>query len=125
MIAQRPSGAAVALTVLAAACIGAAPVAAQDAPVDGKMALEQAEKLAANLRQGMTVEEVQKLLGKPQQTSLKSGGDAPDPVSKGTMQWVYLWGGSANHSALRVEFAAQRLEALEPYRVSSWQWLTR
>jgi len=112
----------VALALAIAAAAGTAAVVAQDAPNDGGLTVAQAEKLAANLRQGMTVDDVQKLLGKPQQTALQSDGAAPNLPSKGTLQWSYLWSSAGNHQRLRVDFTAQ---PLEPYHVSSWQWLAQ
>jgi hypothetical protein len=97
----------------------AAPGAAQEPPTDVKLSLAQAENQANGLRQGMTVDEVQKLLGKPVQTSLKSDSHARITPSKGTLQWSYAWGEAANRAHLRVEFTA---EDLESYRVTGWQW---
>jgi hypothetical protein len=108
------------VAALLMACFCSWPALAQDAAADGGMTIGQAEKLAANLRQGMTVDEVQKLLGKAQQTALKNDGGAPNLPSKGTLQWSYVWGEAANRARLRVDFTAQ---PLEPYHVNSWQWL--
>jgi hypothetical protein len=114
-----------ALLTLAVTCLCVFPAGAQDAAIDNGMTLGQAEKVAANLHEGMTVDEVQKLLGKPQQTALKSDVGVPNPPTKGALQWSYVWGVAANRAVLRVDFTAQPLEAHEPYQVSSWQWLPR
>jgi hypothetical protein len=44
----------------------------------------QAERNAIELKQGMKLEEVEKLLGKPKRAS------AGEP-SQGTLQWSYVW----------------------------------
>jgi len=107
-------------TALVAACLCATPALAQDAAPESGASLAQGEKLAASLRQGMSIDEVLKLLGKPQQTALQSDGAAPNLPSKGTLQWSYLWNGAAKPARLRVDFTGQ---PLEPYQVSSWQWI--
>jgi outer membrane protein assembly factor BamE (lipoprotein component of BamABCDE complex) len=60
------------------------------------------ERAAIDLRQGMSLEEVQQLLGKPWRTALSSGG------SSGTLRWIY-------------DFAAK---APEQWSVSGWSWST-
>jgi len=117
---RRAAAAALGLALVLAATVPAIRVYAQDAASDNGLTVAQAEKLAASLRQGMTVDEVQKLLGKPQQTALQNDGGAPNLPSRGTLQWSYLWNGSANRARLRVDFTALPLET---YRVSSWQWI--
>lgn len=104
----------------------AAPLAsgaaqAQALAADEGMSLHRAEQLAADLHQGMTLDEVQALLGKPQQTALLAGEAAPTSSSKGTMQWTYVWTGPTTRGRLRVDFTAQSVEA---YRVTAWQWLS-
>jgi len=119
-VRRLPPATVVALALLLAVTAGTVRVFGQDAASDNGLTVAQAEKLAANLRQGMTVDDVQKLLGKPQQTALQSDGAAPNLASKGTLQWSYLWSGTGNRARLRVDFTAQPLEA---YHVSSWQWI--
>ena len=73
----------------------------------------QAERNAVDLKQGMTVEEVQKLLGKPQRTALRSNG----------LQWTYVWSSaglsSSSERTLSVEFAAK---AADQWLVNGWGW---
>ena len=49
-----------------------------------------AERAAVDLKQGMSLEEVQHLLGKPWRTALSSNG------SSGTLRWTYTWASSAS-----------------------------
>jgi outer membrane protein assembly factor BamE (lipoprotein component of BamABCDE complex) len=80
----------------------------------------QAERAAVDLRQGMTPDEVQQLLGKPWRTALAGNGNAP---GQGTLRWTYTWIGSPNSSSservLNVEFNAK---AAEQWTVSGWNW---
>jgi outer membrane protein assembly factor BamE (lipoprotein component of BamABCDE complex) len=69
-----------------------------------------------DLKQGMSAEEVQRLLGKPRRTALKSGSTS----TQGTLQWTYLWAGaSSSQGILQVEFAAKAPQA---WYVDSWEW---
>jgi len=117
---RLPAPAVLAMAIFLAVAGGMLAASAQDAASDNSLSVAQAEKLAANLRQGMSVDDVQKLLGKPQQTALLGDGGAPGQPSKGTLQWSYLWSGAGPHARLRVDFTAQPLEA---YQVNSWQWM--
>ena len=84
--------------------------------------LAQAERNAVELKQGMTLDEVQQLLGKPRRTTLKSTGGANAPW-QGTLQWIYVWNGSAASSSLErslnIEFAAK---AADQWQVNGWGW---
>jgi outer membrane protein assembly factor BamE (lipoprotein component of BamABCDE complex) len=76
--------------------------------------LAQAERSAVDLKQGMTPDEVQQLLGKPRRTALR--GTA--------LQWTYVWNGSGASSStsersLSVEFAAK---AADLWYVNGWGW---
>lgn len=108
-----------AMALCLAAVTGTPGVCAQDAATDNGLSIAQAEKRAANLRQGMSVDDVQSLLGKPQQTDLKGDGSAAGQSPKGTLQWSYLWNGTGTHARLRVEFTAR---PFGDYHVNSWQW---
>jgi hypothetical protein len=72
----------------------------------------------------MTADEVQKLLGKPRRTALKSDGYSPNALSKGTLQWSYSWGSTSGQGGtqgnLRVEFVSKAQEA---WCVNSWEWV--
>jgi hypothetical protein len=83
------------------------------------LSLAQAERVAVDLKQGMSAEEVQKLLGKPQRTALKSdGGFKP---SQGTLQWTYSWTGASAPGNLHVEFVAK---TPDQWSVNGWEWVT-
>jgi len=94
---------------------------AQVSPSEATLSLAQAEHNAADLKQGMTVDEVQKLLGKPTRTALKSDSNSAATPSKGTLQWTYSWSSASSQGSLRVEFISK---SLEEWYVNSWQWLT-
>ena len=107
-----------------AASLGWMPPAGAQAPRAGALAGPgQAERNAVELKQGMTLEEVEKLLGKPKRTALKNtgssaaGSSAGEP-SQGTLQWTYVW---APERTLHVVFAAK---TPEQWTVNSWDWST-
>jgi hypothetical protein len=98
-----------------------APVAAQTPRPASALSAAQAERKSVELRQGMSAEEVERLLGKPRRTALKNGGSAGGP-GQGNLQWTYSWpGGSSTPGSLSVVFAAT---APEQWRVHSWEWST-
>ena len=114
---------ALAFAVLAALLSGPVPASAQVSRSDPNLSLTQAERVSSDLKQGMTVDEVQKLFGKPQRTGLKSDDilTAGSP-SKGTLQWTYSWTSAASSvRSLRVDFIAK---SLEDWQVNSWEWQT-
>ena len=75
------------------------------------------ERAAVGLKQGMSLEEVQQLLGRPWRTALASNG------SSGTLRWTYTWPSSTamGERNLNIEFAAK---APEQWNVSGWSWST-
>jgi hypothetical protein len=90
------------------------------APAEDKLTYVQAERRAVDLKQGMTLDEVQKLLGKPRRTALKStlGYSAAD--SQGTLQWIYTWTSTSQAERnLQVTFASKSPEA---WLVNGWDW---
>ena len=97
-----------------------APASAQPGPAKA-LRLPQAERLAVELRQGMTHQEVEKLLGRPRRTALKADGyGGSRDTSSGTLQWTYSWpGGQEPGRTLQVTFASS---APERWLVSSWDW---
>ena len=97
------------------------PASAQAFHPAAALSLAQAERVAVDLKQGMSAEEVQKLLGKPQRTSLKNDGGFPNTPSQGTLQWTYSWTSSSAQGNLRIEFAAK---TPDQWYVSSWDWAT-
>jgi hypothetical protein len=97
------------------------PVAAQTPRSAAGLSASQAERKSVELRQGMSSEEVEKLLGKPRRTALKNGASAGAP-GQGTLQWTYSWPGTGTYSTqgnLNVLFGAT---APEQWRVNSWEW---
>ena len=97
-----------------------APAAAQASRSAAKLGLAQAERNAVDLRQGMSIEEVEKLLGKPKRTALKNTGASPTAPWQGTLHWTYTWtGASSPEGNLQVVFAAK---APEQWYVNSWEW---
>lgn len=101
--------------VLFAALALPSPGFAQSPQPESTLSAAQAERRAVELRPGMTVMEVQKLLGKPKRTALKSGNFSNE-VGQGVLQWTYAW--SANNT-LQIVFAAK---APEQWYVTSWDW---
>ena len=80
------------------------------------------ERAAVDLKQGMTLEEVRELLGKPWRTALASNGSPAAPW-QGTLRWTYTWisNASASERSLNIEFTAK---AAEQWAVSGWNWST-
>jgi hypothetical protein len=109
------------LTILGISLPFSSTADAESTRTDGTLSLAQGERMAAELKQGMSLDEVQKLLGKPSQTALKSDANATNVPSKGTLQWIYVFGSSSPQRNLRVEFAAK---SLEDWYVNSWEWTT-
>jgi hypothetical protein len=98
----------------------ASPANAQTPRPDATMNLAQAERVAGDLKQGMTVDEVQKLLGKPRRTALKSDGGLPGLPSKGSLQWTYNWTSASAQGNLRVDFLSK---SPEEWYVNGWEWV--
>ena len=102
------------------ACVS--PALAQAARTAPALSLAQAERNAVSLKQGMSVEEVQTLLGKPRRTALKDTGRSAAEPWRGTLHWTYTWAGSTSSEGnLQVVFAAK---TAEQWYVSSWEWST-
>jgi hypothetical protein len=89
------------------------PAAAQAGGAGAAPKRAQAERNAVDLKQGMTVGEVQKLLGKPQRTALRSSD----------LQWTYVWNGggvsSSSERTLSVSFVAK---TADQWLVTGWGW---
>ena len=105
------------MLVLLATFAWLAPASAQAPGATPKRA--QAERNAVDLKQGMTIDEVQKLLGKPQRTTLRTNGSASSISGQGSLQWTYVWTSASTQGTLQVEFAAKAPEASY---VDSWEW---
>lgn len=96
-----------------------APASAQTPRPAAGLSAAQAERKSVELRQGMSSEEVEKLLGKPRRTALKNGASASAP-GQGTLQWTYSWPGTySTQGSLNVTFGAT---TPEQWRVNSWEW---
>ena len=95
------------------ALVWLAPASAQTGDAAATPKRAQAERNAVDLKQGMTTGEVQKLLGKPQRTALRSNG----------LQWTYIWNNAAASSSsertLSVDFAAK---TADQWLVNGWGW---
>ncbi|HUL93440.1 MAG TPA: hypothetical protein VLV56_13935 [Burkholderiales bacterium] len=94
-----------------------APAGAEASRVSEDLNLADAERRAADLKQGMSIEDVQALLGKPRRTSLKNSGGSGSP--QGTLLWTYNWTGSSATGGLRVTFVSKTPNA---WSVNSWEW---
>ncbi|HTP60903.1 MAG TPA: hypothetical protein VMJ14_02360 [Burkholderiales bacterium] len=69
-----------------------APAAALPAHPASPLSLSRAEQLSVDLKQGMTMEEVDGLLGEPTRTAFKSPDyDVNSTNVPRTMQWIYEW----------------------------------
>jgi hypothetical protein len=94
--------------------------AATAAPGEEKITFAQAERRSIDLKQGMTLDEVQRLLGKPKRTALKTSGYSGTAEAQGTLQWTYTWSSaSQSERNLRVSFTGK---SPEQWLVSGWDW---
>jgi len=105
------------LAALAASLAWMPPAGAQAPRAGAQASFGQAERNSVDLKQGMTLEEVQKLLGKPKRTALKNTSNAVE-AWQGTLQWTYVW---SPDRTLQVVFAAK---TPEQWFVNSWDWST-
>jgi len=108
--------------VLLGALLPCVPLAgAQSARPAAGLTVAQAERSAVDLKHGMSAEEVERLLGKPRRTALKSNGGSSSPPSQGTLRWTYNWSSGTTPAILYVEFSSKTPEA---WFVNSWEWAT-
>lgn len=107
--------------ILCCVLCGAA-IAAQAQLLKQKPTLAQAERLAVDLKQGMTLQEVENLLGKPRRTALRTLSHASTPeLWQSALQWTYAWPGpSQSDWTLQVVFASSK--SPERWLVQSWDW---
>jgi hypothetical protein len=103
------------LAVALSSLVLLSPALAQAPRSESAPSAAQAERRAVDLRPGMTLPEVQKLLGKPKRTALKSDNFSSEP-GHGVLQWTYAWSSS---QTLQIVFAAK---APEQWYVTSWDW---
>jgi hypothetical protein len=107
------------LSVMLACMAYSAVAGAQSAPLK-PLSLAQAERLAIDLRQGMTLEEVEKLLGKPKRTALKQGYGSSADSAQGTLHWTYTWAHQSQADrSLQIVFASK---SPGQWFVTSWDW---
>src|SRR4051795_6442289 len=105
------------------------PAAAQGVRPPVPLSAAQAERKSVELKQGMSPEDVEGLLGKPRRTALKNGGS-----TGGSLQWTYVWPGAASsQGTLNVVFGAKTPDGAktadgakipEQWSVSGWEWST-
>ena len=77
------------------------------------------ERAAVDLKQGMSLEEVQQLLGKPWRTALSGSGPTG---AQGTLRWTYTWSAAAvSERNLNIDFAAK---VPQQWIVTGWNWST-
>ncbi len=110
------------LPVMLGCLLYSAGIGAQPAPAKQNLTLAQGERRSVELKQGMTLPEVQDLLGKPKRTALKAlgHGSTPEP-GHSVLHWTYVWSGtSASDRNLEVVFTSRK--APEGWVVQSWDW---
>jgi hypothetical protein len=111
------------LVLLTALLPSLAPVGAEAAGPGATPNRAQAERNAVDLKQGMSLEEVQQLLGKPQRTALRTNGATSSAPWQGSLHWTYLWSDRASSSSsersLSIEFTAK---AADQWYVNGWGW---
>lgn len=115
---MKPSYAMLLPALLSCLLYGAPATAA---PAEDRMTYAQAERRSIELRQGMTLDDVRKLLGKPKRTALKTAGyGGTAESSQGTLQWTYNWSSpSQSERTLQVTFLSK---SPEQWLVSGWDW---
>ncbi len=106
--------------VALATLLWVATAAAQSPGIDQAMSLAQAERVAGDLKPGMSPTDVQNLLGLPRRTALKSDGDPAGKTVRRTLQWTYTWANSSIKGSLRVDFSSR---AADDWYVNSWDWV--
>jgi hypothetical protein len=104
------------LAALLTPLLAVAPAGAQSP----RNTVGQSERNSVDLKQGMTLAEVQTLLGRPRRTALKDGGGTANAPSLGNLKWTYVWPGTTtSEKILNVEFVAKKAEE---WYVNSWEW---
>jgi hypothetical protein len=92
---------------------------AQSSRPPAGLSVAQAERNAVDLKQGMSAEEVQRLLGKPARTALKNNDGLSSASSSAMLQWTYNWSTNSTPATLHIKFAAKTPEV---WLVNSWEW---
>src|SRR5687768_3493884 len=112
------------LAALLTPFVAVAPVSAQTSRntigQSERNSIGQSERNSVDLKQGMSLTEVQTLLGKPRRTALRDAGGSASAPSNASLKWTYVWpGASSSDKVLNVEFVAKK--PAEWY-VNSWDW---
>ncbi|APV50309.1 hypothetical protein BWI17_11775 [Betaproteobacteria bacterium GR16-43] len=81
--------------------------------------LAEAERLVSALKRGMTSDDVRKLLGTPRRTAIRSDGNSSSEVTRGGLQWTYVWAGATGPGTLRIDFGQKYPET---WIVTRWAW---
>lgn len=85
----------------------------------GTLSLAQFERQAVGLKQGMTPDEVEKLLGRPKRTALRNSGGGRES-SQGSLEWTYAWrNASDSERSLQVVFMNK---TPDQWLVNTWGW---
>lgn len=99
----------------------ASPVCAQSSRAAAAPASSQVERNSVDLKQGMSIEEVQRLLGKPRRTSLKIDNRL-NTSSPAVLQWTYQWNNTnSSPGVLRIDFMSKGPES---WYVNNWEWVS-
>lgn len=109
------------LIAITGVCLACTTPARAERP-DGRtnMTLGNAERQAIALKQGMSSEDVERLLGKPKRTSLKQASRGSADASQGSLQWTYTWRDTSERGdTLQVVFTRK---AAGDWLVESWEW---
>ena len=108
-----------AIDLLSRACLAVALAGAPPSLAVAQAGPAQVERNAIELKHGMSLEAVQKLLGKPKRTALKHANAPAGEPWQGTLEWTYTFGGDSSHRVLQVVFGAK---APDEWTVESWDW---
>lgn len=116
---MRPPIASAFLLALLLSLAGLA-AAAKPANPAANLKLAQAERIATDLKQGMSAEDVRQMLGKPRRTALKASSSATAAPWEGSLQWTYIWNdATGGDGVLNIQFASK---TQEDWYVHSWEW---
>ena len=67
----------------------------------------------------MSSSEVRTLLGAPTRSAIRSDGNSSSEVTRGGVQWTYVWAGATGPGTLRIEFGPK---GPETWIVTRWEW---
>jgi hypothetical protein len=101
--------------------LASAPSGAQ-VPAKARYSQSDGERLSISLRQGMTADQVENLMGKPKRTALRAsmGAGAASEGAQSSLLWTYSWAGASyNERNLLIVFVGK---SPDQWTVSSWDW---